>query len=72
MTVSGSKEISAWFDVFDWPIGVDTKDNLKGLTLCVKRIEKIATQPRDNEGIAPLRVVLDGFLQGGTIALTAV
>ena len=64
--------MSAWFDVFDWPIGVHAKDDLRGLTLCVKWIEKIVTQLRDNEGIAPLRVVLDGFLQGGTIALTAV
>ena len=70
MTVSGGEKMSAWFDVFDWPIGVDAKDNPKGLALSVKRIKKIVTQLEDEEGIAPLRLVLGGFLQGGVIALT--
>ena len=71
MTVSDNKKMSAWFSVFDWPIGVNAKDNPKGLALSVKRIEKIVTQLRDEEGIASLRVVLGGFSQGGAVTLMA-
>jgi len=62
---------SGWFDVYDWPIGVDAKDDPKGLAMSVKRVEKIVTQLKDEEGIDPSRVVLGGFSQGGAVAIMA-
>jgi len=60
-----------WFDVFDWPIGVDAKDDPKGLAMSVKRIEKIVTQLSTEESIDPSHIVLGGFSQGGAVALMA-
>lgn len=71
ITVNGGEKMPGWFDVYDWPIGVDAKDDPKGLALSVKRVEKIATQLKEEEGIDPSRVVLGGFSQGGAVALTA-
>lgn len=62
---------SGWFDVYDWPIGVDAKDDPKGLAMSVKRVEKIVTQLKEEEGIDPSRVVLGGFSQGGAVAIMA-
>ncbi len=39
--------------------------------MSVKRVEKIVTQLKEEEGIDPSRVVLGGFSQGGAVALTA-
>ena len=71
ITVNGGEKMPGWFDVYDWPIGVDAKDDPKGLAMSVKRIEKIVTQLHDDEGIPPSRVVLGGFSQGGAVALMA-
>ena len=71
ITVNGGEKMPGWFDVYDWPIGVDAKDDPKGLAMSVKRIEKIVTQLQKDEGIPPSRVVLGGFSQGGAVALMA-
>ena len=60
-----------WFDVYDWPIGIDAKDDPKGLALSVKRVEQIVDQLKDEEGIDPSRIVVGGFSQGGAVALMA-
>jgi lysophospholipase-2 len=57
--------------VYDWPIGVDAKDDPKGLAMSVKRVENIVTQLNEDEGIDPSRVVLGGFSQGGAVAIMA-
>ena len=71
ITVNGGEKMPGWFDVYDWPIGVDAKDDPKGLAMSVKRVEKIVTQLNEEEGIPPSRVVLGGFSQGGAVALMA-
>jgi predicted esterase len=50
---------------------VDAKDDPKGLAMSVKRVEKIVTQLKEEEGIDPSRVVLGGFSQGGAVAIMA-
>lgn len=60
-----------WFDVFDWPIGLDAKDDPKGLAQSVRSVEKIVKQLEEEEGIHPSRVVIGGFSQGGAVALMA-
>lgn len=71
ITVNGGEKMPGWFDVYDWPIGVDAKDDPKGLAMSVKRVEKIVTQLKEEKGIDPSRVVLGGFSQGGAVALMA-
>lgn len=71
ITVNGGEKMPGWFDVYDWPIGVDAKDDPKGLAMSVKRVEKIVTQLKEEEGIDPSRVVLGGFSQGGAVAIMA-
>lgn len=58
-----------WFDVYDWPIGLDAKDDPKGLAASVKKVEQIVKQLEEEEGINPARVVVGGFSQGGAVAL---
>ena len=41
ITVNGGEKMPGWFDVYDWPIGVDAKDDPKGLAMSVKRVEKV-------------------------------
>ena len=50
---------------------MDAKDDPKGLAMSVKRVEKIVTQLKEEEGIDPSRVVLGGFSQGGAVAIMA-
>lgn len=71
ITVNGGEKMPGWFDVYDWPIGVDAKDDPKGLAMSVKQVEKIVTQLKEEEGIDPSKVVLGGFSQGGAVALMA-
>ena len=71
MVLFSSFPSSGWFDVYDWPIGVDAKDDPKGLAMSVKRVENIVTQLKEEEEIDPSRVVLGGFSQGGAVAIMA-
>eukprot|EP01082_Thalassiosira_pseudonana_P004539 g4607.t1 g4607 contig15:1383474-1384615(+) len=71
ITVNGGEQMSGWFDVYDWPIGLDAKDDPKGLAMSVKRVDQIVTQLKDEEGIDPSRVIVGGFAQGGAVALMA-
>ena len=41
ITVNGGEKMPGWFDVYDWPIGVDAKDDPKGLAMSMKRVEKV-------------------------------
>ena len=71
ITVNGGEKMPGWMDVFDWPIGIDAKDDPKGLAMSVKRVEEIVNELKEEEGIDPSRVILGGFSQGGAVALTA-
>lgn len=71
ITVNGGEKMPGWFDVFDWPIGIDARDDAKGLAMSVKRVEEIVNELKEEEDIDPSRVILGGFSQGGAVALTA-
>lgn len=55
-----------WFDLYDWPIAVGSKDDKQGLMEGVKTIGSIVDQLR-TEGVQ--RIVVGGFSQGGAVAL---
>lgn len=68
ITINGGMQMPGWFDLFDWPIGVGSKDDKEGLMNAVKQIEAEVTKLGE-VGIPPSRIVVGGFSQGGAIAL---
>eukprot|EP00559_Dactyliosolen_fragilissimus_P008923 CAMPEP_0184861432 /NCGR_PEP_ID=MMETSP0580-20130426/6119_1 /TAXON_ID=1118495 /ORGANISM="Dactyliosolen fragilissimus" /LENGTH=166 /DNA_ID=CAMNT_0027358929 /DNA_START=238 /DNA_END=738 /DNA_ORIENTATION=+ len=59
-----------WFDLYDWPIGVGSKDDPEGLDKAVRAIESTAEE-LENKGIPRNKIVVGGFSQGGAVALLA-
>ena len=70
ITINGGATMPGWFDLFDWPIGPDAKDDrarvLQGVEAVKTQIAKLEAR-----GVAPERIVVGGFSQGGAIALNA-
>ena len=70
ITINGGATMPGWFDLFDWPIGPDAKDDrarvLQGVEAVRTQIAKLEAR-----GVAPERIVVGGFSQGGAIALNA-
>jgi len=60
-----------WFDLFDWPIGIDAKDDKAGKVAAAQQIEQAVDKLEKDMGIPPSRVVVGGFSQGGAVALLA-
>ena len=60
-----------WFDLFNWPIGVGSKDDPTGLMRGVEQIEKEVTRLEEEHGIPANKIVIGGFSQGGAVALLA-
>lgn len=58
-----------WFDLFDWPIGIDAKDDPAGKNKSAKQIEDAVEKLEKDMGIPPNRIVVGGFSQGGAVAL---
>ena len=56
------------FDLYDWPIGVGSKDDRKGLDDAVQQIETEVAK-LGQAGIPPSKIVVGGFSQGGAIAV---
>mmetsp|Transcript_17576 Transcript_17576/g.31802 ORF Transcript_17576/g.31802 Transcript_17576/m.31802 type:complete len:257 (+) Transcript_17576:78-848(+) len=71
LTINGGMEMSGWFDLFDWPIGISAKDDRDGKLAAVQQIEKTVEKLEKEMGIPPSRVVVGGFSQGGAVALLA-
>lgn len=71
LSINGGAKMPGWFDLYDWPIGVDAKDDRDGKLAAVKQIEDIVEKLEREEGIPPHRVVVGGFSQGGAVALLA-
>lgn len=59
-----------WFDLYDWPIGVSSKDDKEGILSSVSQIEAEVAK-LEKEGIPKSSIVLGGFSQGGAVALLA-
>ena len=60
-----------WFDLYDWPIGIQAKDDREGKLAAVRQIEETVDRLEREMGIPPSRVVVGGFSQGGAVALLA-
>lgn len=60
--------VSSRFDLYDWPIGVGSKDDRKGLDEAVQQIETEVAK-LGQAGIPPSKIVVGGFSQGGAIAV---
>jgi len=69
ITINGGMSMPGWFDLFDWPIGVGSKDDPTGLMRSVEQIEKEVTKLEKDHGIPPNKIVIGGFSQGGAVAL---
>jgi len=71
ITINGGMSMPGWFDLFDWPIGVGSKDDPTGLMKGIEQIEKEVTKLQEEHGIPPNKIVIGGFSQGGAVALLA-
>jgi lysophospholipase-2 len=70
ITINGGMQMPGWFDLYDWPIGVNSKDDKEGILSSVSQIEAEVAK-LEKEGIPKSRIVLGGFSQGGAVALLA-
>lgn len=68
LTINGGMQMPGWFDLFDWPIGVGSKDDREGLMKAVSQIESEVARLGE-AGIPPSKIVVGGFSQGGAVAL---
>jgi predicted esterase len=70
ISINGGMRMPGWFDLFDWPIDVGSKDDKPGLLRGVEQIQK-EVEKLKAQGIPPSKIVLGGFSQGGAVALLA-
>ena len=70
ISINGGMKMPGWFDLYDWPIGVGSKDDKEGLLAGVEQIEK-EVENLKTQGIEPSKIVVAGFSQGGAVALLA-
>lgn len=68
ITINGGAQMPGWFDLYDWPIAVGSKDDKEGLLKAVAQIEDEVSKLGE-KGIPPSKIVVGGFSQGGAIAL---
>ena len=71
ITINGGMEMPGWFDLYDWPIAVGSKDDKDGLLRSVKQIQDEITRLETEHEIPRERIVVGGFSQGGAVALLA-
>lgn len=68
ISINGGMSMSGWFDLYDWPIKVGSKDDPDGLAAGVETVERHVKVLNDM-GISSDRIVVAGFSQGGAVAL---
>src|SRR5262245_1890101 len=66
VTINGGMRMRAWYDIV--PQGGDGRAVETGVRLSQKRIDALVERERQR-GMAPARIVLAGFSQGGAVAL---
>ncbi len=66
VTVNNGYVMRAWYDIFD--LGLGSEQDEEGIRQTQLQIEALIAQEQAR-GIAPSRIVLAGFSQGGAIAL---
>jgi lysophospholipase-2 len=60
-----------WFDLYDWPIGLEARDDRDGLERSVRQVLEVVGKLEAESGIPKNRIVLGGFSQGGAVAMLA-
>ena len=68
VTISGGQLQTSWFDIFDWPISLQARDDPKGLLDSVHKTTLLLDKLVQS-GIKPSNIILGGFSQGGAVAL---
>jgi phospholipase/carboxylesterase len=66
VTINNGYVMRAWYDLFD--LGPGSRQDEEGIRLAQLQIEALVVR-EEARGIAPNRIVLAGFSQGGAIAL---
>ena len=69
ITINGGMSMPGWFDLYDWPIGVGSRDDPAGLKRGVAQIREEVARLETDHGIPPEKIVIGGFSQGGAVAL---
>lgn len=69
ITVHDGMPARAWYDIADPDLTV--AEDKKGIRASIEAARALIARERDDHGVAPERVVLAGFSQGGAIALAA-
>jgi phospholipase/carboxylesterase len=68
VTVNNGYAMRAWYDIREFSI--TGREDLDGITDATDRVQRYVERERD-QAIAPSRIVLAGFSQGGAVALHA-
>ena len=71
ITINGGATMPGWFDLYDWPIGVGSKDDRPGLMRSIQQIQMEVNTLIQNDHIPANKIVIGGFSQGGAVALLA-
>jgi lysophospholipase-2 len=71
LSINGGMRMPGWFDLYDWPIAVGSKDDPVGLRRSVQQVEEAVTKLQTEHNIPPSKIVVGGFSQGGAVALLA-
>ena len=69
ITINGGMTMPGWFDLYDWPIDVGSKDDPAGLYKGIEQIQKEVNKLIEEDNIPPSQIVIGGFSQGGAVAL---
>lgn len=74
LSINGDMVMPGWFDLYDWPIGVGSRDDKEGKMKAVNQIESVVTNLiKESAGTLDRdRIVIGGFSQGGAVALLSV
>lgn len=74
ISINGNMVMPGWFDLYDWPIAVGSKDDKEGMLKAVDQIENVVMKLiEESSGTLDRdRIVVGGFSQGGAIALLSV
>ncbi|MBU1468170.1 MAG: alpha/beta fold hydrolase [Gammaproteobacteria bacterium] len=65
VTVNGGMEMRAWYDIYEMTL--ERKVDMENIDESCLQVEQLI-QDQINKGIAPNRIILAGFSQGGVIA----
>lgn len=71
ISINGNMIMPGWFDLYDWPISVGSKDDKEGKMKAVDQIDSVVENLIKESGgtLTRDRIVIGGFSQGGAIAL---